>query len=79
MTPAALPAPQRAMLEWLRADGMHPAFNSREVQIARALERRGLVTVTDNGYIRGEREAYGHSERWDVRITDAGRAALEEP
>lgn len=47
-------------------------LHGSRVRTAHRLERRGFVELEDNGYIRGEADFTGESERWTARITDAG-------
>jgi len=44
-----------------------------DVRAAKWLDARGLVVLTDNGYMRGE-HFMQDPERWHVKPTDLGRA-----
>lgn len=56
-----------------------PAYvkGAANVRAARALESRGLATVTDNGSL-GRDGSNTDGERWWVDITDAGNKARDE-
>lgn len=54
---------QEALLAEIRAGRVFYVYGS-DVQVARALERRGLVTLTDNGELEPGRNRDG--ERWSV-------------
>lgn len=68
----------RAQRRVLREIKSGRSLYGASVRVAQRMERMGLCTVADNGYIRGEREAYGESERWEVSLTPAGVEALRE-
>ena len=67
-----LTAEQREFLEWLRPDG-----NWRVVSIDRSGRKLGMAKVRQQCRLKGLAESHDfHRRTW--RITDAGRAALEQ-
>jgi hypothetical protein len=60
---------QRLALERIAAGDCHPRGNN--VRVVRALSEAGLVTLRDDGQIRGE-----NHERWFAELTDKGRLYL---
>jgi hypothetical protein len=66
MTAPKLTEAQRTLL----ARGLTDYIHYADVRTAKRLASMGLVTLEDNGYVRG------NNERWLATITDAGRAAL---